>query len=75
MKEIATKQTNQNRKVFPGSYTTLTSAAINANVFIPPKNPTQMHMMNMKPDIVSIDDNKPTKRTCDHPGVVGENES
>lgn len=53
----------------------LTSAAINANVFIPPKNPTQMQIMNMKPDIVRIDDSNPTSLTCDHPGVVGENDS
>lgn len=46
-----------------------------ANVLMPPKNPTQMQIININPDIVRMDDNRPTKRTCDHPGVVGENES
>lgn len=54
---------------------TLTSAAINANVLRPPKNPTQMQMMNMKPDSVRMDESRPTRRMCDQPGVVGEKES
>lgn len=53
----------------------LTSAAINANVLSPPKNPTPTQMMNMKPDSVKIVDSNATSRKCDHPGVVGENES
>lgn len=32
-------------------------------------------MINMKPDKTKIDDRSVTKRKCDHPGVVGENES
>lgn len=53
----------------------LTSAAINANVFSPPKNPTPTQMMNMNPDSVKIVDNNATSRKCDQPGVVGENDS
>lgn len=53
----------------------LTSAAIKANVLNPPKNPTPTQMINMKPDKTKIDDRSVTKRKCDHPGVVGENES
>lgn len=41
----------------------------------PPKNPTPMQTMNMKPDKIKIVDNNATKRKCDHPGVVGENDS
>lgn len=53
----------------------LTSAAIKANVFKPPRNPTPTHTINMKPDSIKIVDNKATNRKCDQPGVVGENES
>lgn len=53
----------------------LTSAAIKANVFKPPKNPTPTQTMNMNPDKIRIVDNKATNRKCDHPGVVGENDS
>lgn len=53
----------------------LTSAAIKANVFKPPKNPTPTHTINMNPDKIRIVDNNATNRKCDHPGVVGENES
>lgn len=31
--------------------------------------------MNIKPDKIKIVDSNATKRKCDHPGVVGENES
>lgn len=31
--------------------------------------------MNMNPDKIRIVDNKATNRKCDHPGVVGENDS
>lgn len=53
----------------------LTSAAINANVFNPPKKPTPTQMINMNPDSVNMDDSNATSRKCDHPGVVGENDS
>lgn len=53
----------------------LTSAAIKANVFSPPKNPTPMHTMNITPDRTKIVDNNATRRKCDHPGVVGENDN
>lgn len=53
----------------------LTSAAIKANVFRPPKNPTPTQTINMNPDKIRIVDNKATNRKCDHPGVVGENDS
>lgn len=53
----------------------LTSAAIKAKVFRPPKKPTQMQIMNMKPDSVRIEDSRPTRRMCDQPGVVGEKDS
>lgn len=53
----------------------LTSAAINANVLSPPKKPTPTQMMNMNPDSVRMVDSKATRRKCDHPGVVGENDS
>lgn len=53
----------------------LTSAAIKANVFKPPKNPTPTHTMNINPDKTRIVDSRATNRKCDHPGVVGENES
>lgn len=53
----------------------LTSAAIKANVFKPPKNPTPTQTINMNPDKIRIVDNRATNRKCDHPGVVGENDS
>lgn len=53
----------------------LTSAVIKANVFSPPKNPTPMHTMNIKPDRIKIVDSNVTRRMCDHPGVVGENDN
>lgn len=53
----------------------LTSAAIKANVFNPPKKPTPTHTMNIKPDKIRMVESNATKRKCDHPGVVGENES
>lgn len=53
----------------------LTSAAMNAKVFRPPKRPTPMQMMNMIPESVRIADRSVTSRKCDHPGVVIEKES
>lgn len=53
----------------------LTSAAIKANVFKPPKNPTPTQTINMNPDKIRIVDSRATNRKCDHPGVVGENDS
>lgn len=53
----------------------LTSAAIKANVFSPPKNPTQTHTMNIKPVRIKIVDSNATRRKCDHLGVVGENDN
>lgn len=34
-----------------------------------------MHMINMMPDNVKIEDNSATNLMCDHPGVVGENDN
>lgn len=48
---------------------------MNANVFIPLISPTAIQMINIIPDTVRIDERRATKRKCDHPGVVGENDS
>lgn len=39
-----------------------TSAAMKANVFSPPKNPTPTHTMNIKPDKTRIVDSNATSR-------------
>lgn len=53
----------------------ITSAAIKANVFIPPTNPTPMQIINIIPESDSIADSSATNLKCDHPGVVGENDN
>lgn len=53
----------------------LTSAAMKANVLIPPNNPTPMQMINIIPDRVRIAESNVTSLKWDQPGVVIEKES